>query len=43
MSTGGNNTTNFNITKTELVVTSKTGDNNKLNKLLQTGFERSVF
>ena len=43
MSTGGNNTTNFNITKTELVVTSKTGDNNKLNKLLETGFERSVF
>ena len=39
-------TRKFQITKTELyvpVVTLKTGDNNKLNELLETGFERSVF
>ena len=37
--------TTFQITKTELhvpVVTLKTDDNNKLNKLLETGFERFV-
>ena len=45
MSTGGDNSTKFQITKTELyipVVTLKNESNNKLNDLLETGFERSV-
>ena len=46
MSTGDDNSAKSQITKTELyvtVVTLTTADNNKLNELLETGFERSVF
>ena len=46
MSTGDDDSTKFQITKTELyvpVVTLKTADNNKLSELLKKGFKRSVF
>ena len=45
-SAGADDATNFQITKTELYVTVftlKTADNNKLNELFETEFERSVF